>query len=82
MEIKKTDPDLATIDIDQIQKTNNRFTPKKQEKRKKEGPVRVPKKENKNKSNLTNVPKPKKQEEVIDESKFNSPEYHKKQHKF
>ena len=82
VEIKKTDPDLATIDIDQIQKTNNRFTPKKQGKRKKEGPVRVPKKENKNKSNLTNVPKPKKQEEVIDESKFNSPEYHKKQHKF
>ena len=82
VEIKKTDPDLATIDIDQIQKTNNRFTPKKQGERKKTGPVRIPKKENKNKSNQSSVLKPKKQEEVIDESKFNSPEYHKKQHKF
>ena len=82
LEIKKTDPDLAIIDIDQIQKTKNRFNSKKQDKRKNAGPLGMLKKEFRKKSTWINEPKPKKQKEVVDESKFNSPEYHKKQHKF
>jgi len=75
VEIKKTDPDLAIIDIDQIQKTNNRFNSKKKGKRKNAGPLGMLKKGFKKKSAGINEPKPKKQKEVADE-------YHKKQHKF